>query len=149
VRYNPVVNAQVRITPTMRSRRLIALDFIKRYWAEWGDSPSLSEIAAKLDITRQRANQLVDQLVEQGLILRTPGKRRGLSLVERPPISRADALLALRELGVKMDQDFLRTGLEPLTNNGLALVPELDHDPALDVGVGFNDSDIERPGITG
>lgn len=99
--------AALRLTPTMRSRKLQALDVIKRYFATWGGSPSLSEVAAELGVSRQRVNQLIHRLERDGLIAHTRGVPRSLRLV---PIGTNDALS--------------RTQLPGL--------PRLDHKPAGD-----------------
>ena len=51
------MGAPHRLTPTMASRKLLALDFIKGYFPKWGASPSLREIANALGATRQPFNR--------------------------------------------------------------------------------------------
>lgn len=65
------------------SRRLIALAFIRRYFADYGASPSQKEIAAELGVPVQRVGRILDELEAGGDILRTPGKSRGIRLPER------------------------------------------------------------------
>ena len=72
--------APARLTPAMVSRRLQVLDFVRRYIARWGGSPSYGEIAAACGISRNRAHKLVRALVHHGLIGKVPGER-GLRLV--------------------------------------------------------------------
>lgn len=106
----------------MRSRKLQALDFILGYFARWGGSPSLEEIASALSVTRQSAHYLVKQLAADGRVLHTPGVHRGLRLVDpQAAISLAQALLVLRRCGVLKDA--------PLTDEELTGLPVLDHDP--------------------
>lgn len=141
LRYNETVTAPLRLTPTMVSRKLIALDFIKRYFAEWGASPSLDEIAASLSVSKQRANELVRQLSTEAQIRHTKGKHRGIELVEPgAAMSQAEALLRLRELGWRVHND-VKAVDPPLTNIELPNLPLLDHDPARDIGVGISDGD--------
>lgn len=131
----------------MRSRKLQALDFIKGFFARWGSSPSLGEIAAELGVSNKRAHELVGQLADEGLIRRRKGKHRGLELVGgKGPMSQADALLQLRECGWVVDNDAKTVAptlpegaFPPLTNMGLPMLPELDHDPDLDIGLGSHD----------
>jgi hypothetical protein len=79
----------------MSSRKLIALDFIKSYFARWGHSPTLGELAAHLDVSRKRAYDLVHQLAEEEMIQVTAGKTRGIRLVDRgEELSEADVLCA-------------------------------------------------------
>lgn len=134
------------LKPTMCSRKLIALDFVKRYFAEWGASPSLDEIAAALGVSKQRAAELVRMLSADGQLLHTAGKRRGLRLVEYvEQMSQADALLRLRDLGWIVHNCERSVSRKPggdrsLTNKALPPLPVLDHDPSTDGdGWGFND----------
>jgi SOS-response transcriptional repressor LexA len=125
-----VMDTRRRLTPTMRSRKLQALDFIKRYFAQWGQSPSLDEIAGALGVSKQRAAELVHQLSLDLQIRRVRGKTRGITLIDRSEeISEADVLLRLAGLGWQ---------LAPLTENGLPALPVLDHDPGRDIGVGLH-----------
>lgn len=112
------------------------LDFIKRYFAEFGQAPSLGEMASHMDISRQSAAELVGKLHREGRVIRSPGLRRGLRLPDRADeISQGDALLRLRELGWIVNNDALTlihasiAGGEGLTTIRLPGVPELDHDP--------------------
>jgi len=110
----------------MRSRKLQALDFIKRYFAQWGHSPSLDEIGAELGVSKQRANELVGQLSLEQQIRRVSGKKRGIELVDpKEEISEADALLRLRQLGWILPETSL--SVRTLTETGLNDLPRLDH----------------------
>jgi SOS-response transcriptional repressor LexA len=80
----------------MRSRKLQALDFIKRYFAQWGHSPTLGELAAELGVSTKRAYDLVHQLADERQIEVTAGKTRGIRLIDRAEeLSEADVLLRL------------------------------------------------------
>lgn len=94
-----------RLTPVMRSRKLQALDFIKRYFASWSKSPTLGELAAELGVSPKRAHDLVHQLSNDRQ-LEVTGRTRGIRL--RDPVdelSEADVLLRLRGLGWKVALD--------------------------------------------
>lgn len=124
-----------RLSPTMVSRKLQALRFIKEYFAEFGKSPSLGEIGNALGVSRQRAAELVQQLETDKDIVRKPGGR-GILLTEPAlMLSRSDALLILQAAGWKVRVDGRHLGLPtdafgyPLTDCGLPLLPELDHIP--------------------
>lgn len=121
-----------RISPTMNSRKLQALDFIKRYFAEWGHSPSLDEIGAHLGVSKQRASELVHQLCVDKSIEITAGRRRGIRLVDRgEEISEADLLVRLRERGWRIVAGTRSGGvvaLPTLTETGLTGLPRLDHE---------------------
>ena len=118
------------------------LDFVKRYYAQWGESPSLGEISAELGVTKQSAHELVGRLVDTGHLRREAGKRRGLELVEAGAgFSQGDALLRLRDMGWKIDNDAMTVGQvqppleidrEALTKTRLHGLPFLDHEA--DVG---------------
>ena len=151
------VSGSRRLTPQMASRKLLALDFVKQYFARWGGSPSLDEIAAALGVSKQRASELVRALAEDGQILRTPGARRGLDLPEPAQTpSRADLLLMLSDQGWTLTDDGLLIApeadrVEPaaLTKAGLTLVPELDHVAPDDTGDGTGAGDEGADGGNG
>lgn len=88
-----------RLAPAMVSRRLIVLSFVRDYIGIWSASPSLGEIAAGCGISRSRARQLVEALVREGRLAKSPGTR-GLSL----PESRDHAVRLLRDLGWVVDE---------------------------------------------
>lgn len=110
-----------RLTAGMRSRKLQALDFIRRYYAEWGSSPSYSEIGAHLGVSKQRVQELVEKLSTDQQIRQVAGKTRGIELVERgEELSEAEVLLLAKKRGF--------TVFGPLTENRLSGLPHLDHD---------------------
>jgi SOS-response transcriptional repressor LexA len=120
----------------MRSRKLQALDFIKGYFAQWGASPSLSEIGAALGISRQRASKLVGQLSREAQIRKAAGKGRGITLPDDAggAIGEASLLVRLAALGWRIDPG-------ALTERRLSGLPVLDHPRADEVGVGNHDGD--------
>jgi SOS-response transcriptional repressor LexA len=71
------------MTSIARSRRVVALEFIRRYFRDWGASPSYSEIGAALGVERQRVGRILEQLEADGEIVRTPNTPRGIRLPER------------------------------------------------------------------
>jgi hypothetical protein len=113
--------AGARLKPEMASRRLLVLDFVRRYIERWGQSPSYSEIAAGVGIGRARAHQLVRRLVTSGHLLRTPGPR-GLAL----PDQRDEAVRQLRELGWTVDPGAAEARL-PYTLSKLLDAPPLTY----------------------
>ena len=144
----------LRLTPTMVSRKLLVLDFIKRYYGRWGASPSMDEIAAALEVSKQRVDKLLRQLEADGFIGRERGQRRGIKLADKAQeLSEADALLRLRDFGWKVDVDVLTGGplQEPLrhgsgqalTKRGLPELPRLYHNPSPDIGVGTSSGNQE------
>jgi len=111
-----------RLTPEMRSRKLVALDFIRRYFAKWGASPSYEEVAAGLGVSKQRAGEIIHQLAVDQMIRRVAGKRRGIALIDRADeISEAEALVILARQGWTIGD------AAALTKNGLHGLPHLDH----------------------
>lgn len=99
---------QVRLTPQMSSRKLQALDFIKRYFAQWGQSPTLNELAAALDVSTKRAHDLVHALATQQMIEHVSGQPRGIRLVDRgEELSEADVLVRLARMGWTIGKDGL------------------------------------------
>ncbi|MDP8995104.1 MAG: MarR family transcriptional regulator [Pseudomonadota bacterium] len=116
------MGSPARLSPTMRSRKLQALDFIKRFFAQWGHSPTLSEIAAALGVSKQRASGLVERLSRERQIEVVASKPRGIRLPDRSgEFSEADVLLRLQQMGVHI--------VGGLTEKGLPPLPELGHDP--------------------
>ena len=96
----------LRLTPEMSSRKLQALDFIKRYFAQWGHSPTLGELAAALDVSTKRAHDLIHQLARDEMIEHLPGKTRGIRLRERgAELSEADVLVRLAGMGWTVAQE--------------------------------------------
>lgn len=92
-----------KLSPAMSSRRLIVLAFVRDYIQRNGGSPSLREIANALAVSTVRVKRLLDRLIEQGELVRTPGPR-GLRL----PTMRDAAVRLLREHGFLVDEDLLR-----------------------------------------
>lgn len=123
---------QLRLSPTSASRKLIALAFIKRYFAWFGQSPSHGEIAAALHINRTRARDIVRQLAADALIELKPGAR-GIVLIDGPaPVSEGDALRLLADLGWKLNPgEFVIDG--PVPKTALPLPPALDHIPDVEI----------------
>lgn len=123
----------------MRSRKLQALDFIKRYFAQWGASPSLDEVGGALDVSKQRAAVIIQQLCDDDQIQRVVGKTRGIVLIDQGErLSEADVLLRAAQLGWIVNPGE-RSIIRPLTEKGLPLLPVLDHDPGRDIGVEYNE----------
>jgi hypothetical protein len=124
-----------RLTPAMSSRKLHALDFINRYFAKWGYSPTLGELAAGIRVSRKRAHELVHQLAEAQMIQHTAGQTRGIRLMDRSEeISEAEVLARLSSMGwtigdgARIIPPPLAAAL-PLTEKGLPILPILDHVP--------------------
>lgn len=151
-----------RLSRTMSSRKLQALDFIKRYFLEWGHSPTLSEISAELGISAKRAHELVHQLAAQKMIEHLAGKTRGIRLIDHgDELSEADVLVRLSALGwsIGLGDKIVRppgdgapretlseTVLRALTEKGLHALPQLDHEPIdLDEAGTDGSTDCKKP----
>lgn len=131
--YIGVMGAPLRLKPTMRSRKLLALEFICEYWAEHNYSPSFGEIGAALGhISNSRVNAIVRKLADEQLIGHRPGVPRSITL----PSSREEALRVLRAEGWPSHELIARIvrDADVGTKATLPLVPELDHVPDLDDG---------------
>jgi hypothetical protein len=137
----------------MSSRKLQALDFIKRYFARWGKSPTLGELGAALGVSPKRAYDLVHQLAKEEMIEHVSGKARGIRLPDRTQeLSEADVLVHLAKLGWTIGveglvvqppapvpgqaRDLSETLLRTLTEKGLHGLPELDHEEDCELGSG-------------
>lgn len=131
-----VLDDEYRLTPTRTSRKLAALEFTKRHWAQRGASPSYSEIANALGISKKAVHRLVHDLADDGLVILTDRAERKIDLPEPAAhITIGDALVLLRREGVRVLNDGIDLGRE-VTIAGLPLIPELDHDPEVDDGTG-------------
>ena len=111
-----------KLAPDMASFRLLVFAFVRDYISLMGASPSYGEIANKLKSNRTRVKRAVLSLVQDGLLLRTPGPR-GLRL----PTMRDEAIRQLRDLGWVVDEEVLRLGPPGVTNPTLLPPPELDY----------------------
>lgn len=100
----------------MASFRVLVLRFVRRYFTDYGLSPSQGEITRALDVSRSRVREAIRSLTDDGLLLRVPGER-GLRL----PDERDAALRTLRELGYQVEDGTVR----PLS--ALHQHPELDY----------------------
>jgi hypothetical protein len=119
-----------RLSPTMSSRKLQALAFIRHFYARWGASPTQGEIAAALHISKKRANNLVHQLSTEKMIEIVAGKTRGIRLVETAEeLSEPEILVRLSAMGWTI-ADGGQIIQPPLTDKGLPLLPVLDFNPS-------------------
>src|SRR5258707_99321 len=137
------------LSPTMSSMQNLALDFINRYFCRWGQSPTLGELAAHLGTSRKRAHEIVRQLAAKQMIEVVAGKARGIRLVDRTMELSEQAVLArlLAEgwtVGAGSRIIFPPGEVEGVTENGLFLLPLLDHLAEADqMGMGI-DGGTER-----
>ena len=76
----------MKLSPTMTSRKLLTLKFIRQYFADHDGSPSLSEIAEGIGVSRRRALDHVQTLARERRIGRRPGPR-GIYLIDAPPFT--------------------------------------------------------------
>jgi hypothetical protein len=140
------------LSPTMSSMQNLALDFINRYFARWGQSPTLGELAAHLGTSRKRAHEIVHQLAAKQMIEVVAGKARGIRLVDRTKELSEQVVLArlLAEgwtIGAGSRIIFPPGEAEGVTENGLFLLPLLDHLAEADqMGMGTN-GETETAGV--
>jgi SOS-response transcriptional repressor LexA len=91
---------ELRVSATSSSLRVLTLEFIRRYFRDYGSSPSFREIAAKFDITPQRVSAILRELYRRGEILWTPGLARSIRLPEKAAeLSDTEVLEVLRRRG--------------------------------------------------
>lgn len=140
-----------RLTAAMSSRKLQALDLIKRYYLRHGSSPTLGEIAGGLGVTRQRAHSLVRALERDQLVQRTRGKTRGIMLANAAAqVSENDALIQLCEAGWTVrvgNMELVPPGT--LTTSRLPAGALLDHNRDIERGVGHGRKRRRRSGAEG
>ena len=111
-------------------RRDQALAYIVERIARTGTSPSFEEIGRALAVSATRANELVGQLIERGVIEKTPGAQRSLRVRDMAH-SRGALDQALRRLGwaVAEPLGMLSGGLP---NGQLPVLPPFEHLPDMD-----------------
>ena len=68
----------IRLTPTMASRKNQILAFVRSYFAEHGESPSITEIARAANCARSRVQEAIRKLEREQKINRTPNKARSI-----------------------------------------------------------------------
>jgi hypothetical protein len=121
------------LSPTMSSMQNLAMAFIQGYFTRWGVSPTLGELAAHLSTSRKRAHEIVHQLADKQMLDVVAGKARGIRLRDRTEeLSEHDVLARLLREGWTIG-DGSRIIFPPgdetgVTENGLFLLPLLDHD---------------------
>lgn len=150
-----------RLSSTMSSRSLQALDFIKRYFSRWGHSPTLGELGAELGVSTKRAYDIVHALSDKRMLEIEAGKARGIRLIDRgAELSEADILLRLHDLGYTIAHGckvIQAPGAEfgaavgsvvsqGLTDKGLHALPVLDHNNRETTGVGISGKTDRRAG---
>lgn len=127
----------LRLTPAMSSRKLLALGFIKEYFAEHAIGPSRREIGNALSISHQHAARLVKALAVEGRIHHRPGQTRSIV----PLDSTAEAVRLLRQAGWKVDGDVMRMAQPDVPLSALMGEAVLDYIPDPDAGSGDDSAD--------
>ncbi|PZU13797.1 MAG: hypothetical protein DI606_04310 [Sphingobium sp.] len=85
----------IRLTPTMGSRKLQLLAFIRAFYSVHGVGPTITEMANALSCARSRIQDAVRKLEREQLINRVPFKPRGIT-----PISgHEEAIRKLQAIG--------------------------------------------------
>lgn len=100
-----------RVTPTACSRRLVLLAYVRAYQGKFaGISPSLGEMAAELRTSRSRIRAHLARLEREGMLLRIPGERRSILLLDDPVRLEAQALRLLRQFGWTVNDEIRSVG---------------------------------------
>lgn len=119
-----------RLSPTMVSRKLQALAFVRSYIADYGVGPSQGEIREALGadlVSAKYMRQIVRRLEQAGDIVRG-GPRRGIILPER----REAVIREARAMGLYVVDDSAVTDRPP--NRGVPSVAVLDYNPPTNAG---------------
>ncbi|OWK32280.1 LexA family protein [Sphingomonas mucosissima] len=116
--------------PAALLRRDQVLAFIIERIARFGVSPTYEEISAELAVSPSRSKELVAQLIERGIVEKTPGGQRSLRV--RDVAGSRNALEAvMRKLGWITAEPM--GGLQqPFPNGQLPMVPPFEHLPDVD-----------------
>lgn len=111
----------------MPRRRDEALAYIVQRISQSGVSPSSGEIARAMAISRQRAQQLTDELVRAGVLEKTPGSPRSLRVRD---LVRCRHIIteSLRSIGLTVAEP-LGELLQPLSPDKLPILPPFEHLP--------------------
>lgn len=132
-----MLEGPIRLTPTMSSRKLQLLGFIKRYYVEHGKSPSNREMVAYIDVGRSHLRTILRQLERDGDIIYERGRHRGVRLkAVIDQLSTTDALLLLQERGFTIDPGKPLTLAFPVPKPTLPIPPALDYVPDVESGDG-------------
>jgi SOS-response transcriptional repressor LexA len=140
------VTHNIRLTSISNCRRILAMEFIRRYFRDFGTSPSFGEIAAAVSIPVQRVGRLLQPLVDNGELLHTPGKPRSLRLPDRAEeLSDAEIALVLLRRGWTVNNVDLIALSESVTNIGVSVAARLaDRSATAGAGVEY-DGGRKRP----
>ena len=106
------------------------LAFVIERIAKSGTSPSFDEIGRALRVSNTRAKELVAQLVQLGLIEKTPGAQRSLKVCD---VSKSRSLLdqSLRRLGWAAAEPMGELQ-QPFPKGQLPRLPAFEHLPDVD-----------------
>lgn len=122
--------SQVSALPVRTHRKLIVLAIVKQHYIDHGVSPTISEIAGAMAVSKTRVQSLVRRLEHDGLVKRVRGARRGIMLANRAKqVSTLDALLQLQGEGWLVNLGRLELVAPPCPELTLPLRPQLDHVP--------------------
>jgi SOS-response transcriptional repressor LexA len=108
-------------------RRSEALAFIIERIIRTGVSPTSGEIARALNVSRQRAQQLVDQLIREAVIEKTPGSPRSLRIRDLAQC-RHVIVETLSRLGFTVAEP-ADAASPPLSPAQLPMLPPFEHLP--------------------
>ncbi|WP_156679363.1 LexA family protein [Sphingomonas profundi] len=115
--------------PSAPPRRDQALAFIIERIARSGTSPSFDEIGRHLGVSKPRARELVGELIDRGIIEKTPGAQRSLKVLD---VARSRVLLesTLRSIGWVVVGP--HQAMRPFPQDKLPLLPAFEHLPEQD-----------------
>lgn len=116
-------------------RRDEALAFVIDRLVRTGSSPTFEEIGGKLGVSKTRAQELVEQLIVNGVIEKVPGAQRALRvrdvtharhLVDQ--FARSLGWAVASPLGA-LEQPSVPTAVKPLPHVQLPVLPAFEHFP--------------------
>ena len=70
----------------MTQRELALLDWLREFMAVSGQSPTIRQIAARMEIGVSAAHRLIDCLVRQGALVREANRKSGLRIADLPDL---------------------------------------------------------------
>ena len=113
-------------------RRYEVLAYLLERLVRHEGSPSYGNVAGRLGVSRERAKQLMGQLIGEGLVRKPPGEQRCFVVVD-VVVARARVVDALKAHGSIVSQPLGRLECDggfPLGQ--LPMMPDLEHLPDLD-----------------
>jgi SOS-response transcriptional repressor LexA len=118
------------VAPAAPLRRDEVLAFLVERIARTGICPTIADVAAGMELSNARVRELVGQLVERGIIEKTPGAQRNLR-VRDVAHSRSIVMQTMLRLGWPIAEP-MGALQQPCPKEQLPIMPPFEHLPDFD-----------------